>query len=70
MSAKLETMIRRGAQEGVQTLRALCADETKKDADRIAAAKALLDYGLKKENGEHPESLRVVLDNVPDEFLA
>jgi hypothetical protein len=70
MPKKLESMIRRGAEEGVKTLRAICADENKKDADRIAAAKVLLDYGLKKENAGQPESLRVVLDDVPEEFLA
>ena len=70
MQNKLETMIRRGATEGVRTLRSICADGDKKDADRIAAAKALLDYGLKKDHADGGDTLRVVLENVPEEYLA
>lgn len=70
MQNKLETMLRRGAAEGIRTLRAICADGDKKDADRIAAAKALLDYGFKKEHADGADTLRVVLENVPDAYLA
>ncbi len=70
MTDKLESMIRRGAAEGVKTLRAICADGGMKPADRIAAAKALLEYGLKRENAGEEGTLRVVLENVPEEFLA
>ena len=57
------------AGEGVKTLRAICADGEKKDADRIAAAKVLLEYGLKREVAGG-DALRVVLENVPEEYLA
>lgn len=71
MTNKLETMIRRGAAEGVKTLLSICADGEKKDADRIAAAKVLLDYGLRRDlAGEENEPLRVIFENVPEEFLA
>lgn len=67
---KLDLSVRRGALEGVKALRAICADESKKDADRIAAAKVLLDYGLRRETPEGNAALRVVLDGVPEEYLA
>ena len=70
MTDKLESMIRRGAAEGVKTLCAICADDGMKPADRIAAAKVLLEYGLKRENAGEEGTLRVVLENVPEEFLA
>ncbi len=69
MPTRLDAMIRQGAGEGVKTLRAICADGEKKDADRIAAAKVLLEYGLKREVAGG-DALRVVLENVPEEYLA
>lgn len=70
MPTNLEATIRRGAAEGVKTLRKICVDTEKKDADRIAAAKVLLDYALRREGGAQDEAVRVVLENVPEEFLA
>jgi len=70
MPTNLETTLRRGALDGLKTLRAICADAEKKDADRIAAAKALLDYALRREAGASGDTVRVVLDNVPEEYLA
>lgn len=69
MSNRLDAMIRRGAAEGVKTLRSICADGEKRDADRIAAAKVLLDYGIKKDNPDGSETMRVILENVPEEYL-
>ena len=49
-------------------LSAICANDAAKDADRIAAAKLLLEYGTKgatKEEG----TLRVVLDGVPEAYF-
>ena len=46
---KLERMTKQGAQTGLECLLAICRDEEQKAADRISAAKALIDYGRKAE---------------------
>ncbi|HMM32715.1 MAG TPA: hypothetical protein PKB13_13170 [Clostridia bacterium] len=49
-------------------LSSICANDAAKDADRIAAAKLLLEYGAK--GGTKEEStLRVVLDGVPEGYF-
>lgn len=49
-------------------LSAICANDAAKDADRIAAAKLLLEYGAKGGTKEE-NTLRVVLDGVPEAYF-
>ncbi|NCB30141.1 MAG: hypothetical protein EOM66_01885 [Clostridia bacterium] len=44
----------------------ICADEEARDADRIAAAKLLLD----STGREGPETITVVMEGIPKEYLA
>ena len=60
---KLERMTKQGAQAGLE-----CRDEEQKAADRISAAKALIDYGRKAEAVDEG-AVRVVLEGVPKEYL-
>jgi len=46
-------------------LQAICSKEEAKDADRIAAAKLLLEQG----GGGEGKELRVVMEAVPEEYL-
>ncbi len=66
---KLESMVKKGAQAGLACLLAICRDEEQKAADRIAAAKALIEYGRKADGGSEG-AVRVVLEGVPKEFLS
>ncbi|MEA5059725.1 MAG: hypothetical protein VB049_06775 [Candidatus Pelethousia sp.] len=47
-------------------LLAICADEEARDADRIGAAKLLLD----SMGREGPETITVVMEGIPKEYLA
>ena len=47
----------------------ICANDAAKDADRIAAAKLLLEYGAKAAPKEE-NTLRVVLEGVPEGYFA
>ncbi|MEN6471350.1 MAG: hypothetical protein ABFC62_07775 [Clostridiaceae bacterium] len=49
-------------------LRAICESGDAKDADRIAAAKLLLEYGVKADPKEE-NTLRIVLENVPEGYV-
>ena len=66
---KLERMAHQGAQAGYVCLRAICEDETQKAADRIAAAKVLIECG-RKADAQDGGAVRVVLEGVPKEYLA
>lgn len=66
---KLERMTKKGAEAGLACLLSICTDAEQKSADRIAAAKVLIDFGRKAESAEEG-SLRVVLEGVPKEFLS
>ena len=46
----------------------LCADESVKPADRIAAAKLLLEHALKAAP-DAENTVRVVLEGVPESYL-
>lgn len=48
-------------------LRAICESESAKDADRIAAAKLLLEYGAKADTKEE-NTLKIVLEGVPESY--
>ncbi len=65
---KLERMTKQGAQAGLECLLAICRDEEQKAADRISAAKVLIEYG-RKADALDDGSVRVVLDGVPKEYL-
>lgn len=65
---KLERMTKQGAQAGLECLLAICRDEEQKAADRISAAKALIDYGRKAEAVDEG-AVRVVLEGVLKEYL-
>lgn len=65
---KLERMTKQGAQTGLECLLAICRDEEQKAADRISAAKALIDYGRKAEAVDEG-AVHVVLEGVPKEYL-
>ena len=49
-------------------LSSICANDAAKDADRIAAAKLLLEYSAKGATREE-STLRVVLDGVPEGYF-
>lgn len=49
-------------------LRAICESGEAKDADRIAAAKLLLEYGAKADPKEE-NTLKIVLENVPEGYV-
>lgn len=49
-------------------LSGICSSDAAKDADRIAAAKLLLEYGAKGTSKEE-NTLRVVLDAVPEGYF-
>ena len=66
---KFERMTKKGAEAGITCLLAICTDTEQKAADRIAAAKVLIDYGRKAE-AVSEGALRVVLEGVPKEFLS
>lgn len=66
---KLQSMTKKGAVAGMECLLAICRDEEQKAADRIAAAKALIEYGRKGEAVEDG-TIRVVLEGVPKEYLS
>jgi len=66
---KMESMIQKGAQAGVQCLLAICADEEQKAGDRISAAKALIDYACKSGGADDASTLKVILNGVPKEYL-
>lgn len=65
---KLERMKKQGAQAGLECLLAICRDEEQKAADRISAAKVLIEYG-RKADALDDGSVRVVLEGVPKEYL-
>ena len=65
---KFERMTKKGAEAGLSCLLSICTDTEQKAADRIAAAKVLIDFGRKAEAAEDG-ALRVVLEGVPKEFL-
>lgn len=65
---KLERMTKKGAQAGLECLLAICRDEEQKAADRISAAKVLIEYG-RKADAQDDGSVRVVLEGVPKEYL-
>ncbi|MEG1548322.1 MAG: hypothetical protein RR232_06115 [Clostridia bacterium] len=54
-----------GCREAVRALREICADPEAKQTDRIAAARLLMEYGMKEEADQNV--LRVVMD-VPKEM--
>lgn len=54
------------APPALSCLRSICENENAKDADRIAAAKLLLEYGAK--NGEEENTLKIVLEGVPEGY--
>lgn len=74
---RLDGAIRKAALAGTETLLYICKNG-ERDADRIAAARALVEYGMKRaeaernakseRNAEGGEPLRVVLENVPGEY--
>ncbi|MDR0840805.1 MAG: hypothetical protein LBN26_05395 [Christensenellaceae bacterium] len=47
-------------------LHAICADEEARDADRIAAAKLLLEHAG---GGDAPGSLTIVMEGIPSEYV-
>jgi len=54
-----------GRAAALACLRAICADEEARHADRIAAAKLLLD----SMEGEERDTLAVVMEGIPKEYL-
>ncbi len=52
----------------MECLLAICRDEKQKAADRISAAKVLIEYGRKAEAADEG-AVRVVLEGVPKEYL-
>ncbi len=69
---KLDIAIKKAALSGMETLLYIC-EHAEKDADRIAAARALVEYGMKRAEAAKGdtagEALRVVLENVPGEYV-
>lgn len=65
---KFERMTKQGAQAGLECLLAICRDEEQKAADRISAAKVLIEYG-RKADALDDGSVRVMLEGVPKEYL-
>ncbi len=55
------------AATALSALRSICEDDSARHADRIAAAKLLLEYDRRAEPGDDESVLRVVMD-VPREF--
>jgi len=49
-------------------LKAICESEQAKDADRVAAAKLLLEYAAKAAPKEE-NTLKIVLEGVPEAYL-
>ena len=46
-------------------LQAICADGEARDADRIAAAKLLLEH----QDGETASTLTIVMEGIPEDYL-
>lgn len=69
MPAKADTTAKKAMKAGMAALLAICEDTEAKPADRIAAAKALLDYASRQSAPEDAGTLRVILDNVPKEYI-
>lgn len=69
MAASLEAMIKKGALEGIKALTALCTDGEAKAADRIAAAKTLIEYSVRREPDASSNELKVIFDGMKKEYL-
>lgn len=68
---KLDIMLRKAMLEDIECLLAICNDDEQKASDRVAAAKALIDYGMKdsKKDNADASTLKVVFDGIPKEYL-
>ena len=64
-----EGMLAHYCEEGLEALLAIIRSPGEKTADRIAAAKVLIDLGMKDCSSRDDGAVRVIMENVPGEYL-